>query len=240
MNLEALKEAVSRIEAVGEHVDYVVGVAKPCARLMVGDGPGTEAGSRFGGHPYVPEDFSWPIHDVGQYRFLGQIDFADIAQRPSALPDSGLLTLFYADDEVGDVFWQDDGYVLGFYWPTTDGHALFDSPVDDVPEPLGIRATGGVGIPQFEELRTDWPFDRDVIAELADHLGPDENYLLGYPSFTSLAYDPTPEGDWISLLTLDSLGTLNWCWHDGDKLMVFIEPSKLADCDFGHLKSDAG
>ena len=53
-------------------------------------------------------------------------------------------------------------------------------------------------------------------------------------------YDPTPGAEWISLLTVGSLDEFEWCWHDGDTLMVFIEPAKLEQKDFSHLKSDAG
>ncbi|WP_146390953.1 DUF1963 domain-containing protein [Allorhodopirellula solitaria] len=52
----------------------------------------------------MPADFAWPAHDVGEYRFLGQIDFSEITDRPDSLPDSGLLSLFYAFDEDGEVF----------------------------------------------------------------------------------------------------------------------------------------
>ena len=130
--------------------------------------------------------------------------------------------------------------MLGFYWPNCDGHSIFDSPTDEVPDARRINLTGGIEIPRHEDLRTDWPFDRDAVYELTDALEPISEYMLGYPSFTSLAYDPTPEGDWISLLTVHSLDEFDWCWHDGDKLMVFIESAKLADRNFGNLKSDAG
>ena len=44
----------------------------------------------------------------------------------------------------------------------------------------------------------------------------------------------------MSLITLMSNSELDWCWHDGDKLMVFIEKDKLLNKDFSCLKSDAG
>ena len=66
-----------------------------------------------------------------------------------------------------------------------------------------------------------------------------EDYMLGYPSSCSLAYDPTPKGDWMSLLTLRSHDKFDWCWHD-DNLMIFIEKDKLKNADFSNLKTDAG
>ena len=111
MNLESLRQTVSGIDTVSEHVDYILGLARPCANITLADDAGTDAGSRFGGHPFLPADFTWPSHDVGEYRFLGQIDFSEIVNRPESLPDSGLLSIFYAFDEDGEVFWGDDGYV---------------------------------------------------------------------------------------------------------------------------------
>ncbi|MBK6691765.1 MAG: DUF1963 domain-containing protein [Myxococcales bacterium] len=66
------------------------------------------------------------------------------------------------------------------------------------------------------------------------------DHLLGYPSHYSLGYDPTPGPEWVSLLTLHSHDALEWCWQDGNKLMVFIERERLAARDFSALKCDAG
>jgi hypothetical protein len=65
-------------------------------------------------------------------------------------------------------------------------------------------------------------------------------YLLGYPFNTTLAYDPTPGPEWRSLLTLSSDDELEWCWHDGDWLVTFIEQQRLHAGDFSQIKSDAG
>ena len=241
MDAESLKEIVAGVDSVAAHSDFILRLAKPCVRIKLADGGGIEDSvSRFGGHPFLPTDFQWPTHDVGEYRFLGQINFAQIVDRPESLPDSGLLSIFFAFDEDGEVFWGDDGYVLAFYWPAFEGHSIFNSPTEDVPESIAIELTGGIDIPRDEDLRSDWPFDDDALYELTDALDENSEYMLGYPSFTSLAYDPTPEGDWISLLTVHSLDEFGWCWHDGDKLMVFIEANKLANRDFSSLKSDAG
>ena len=240
MDLDTLAKIISGIEAVAEHVEYILNLAKPSVDIeLVGETP-DDAGSRFGGHPLVPKGFQWPSHEVGEYRFLGQINFAEIINAPESLPKSGLLSIFYAFDEDGEVFWGDDGYIRGFYWADFDGHSIFDSPTDDVPAARKISLTGGVDIPRHEDLREDWPFDSDELYQLTDAIAAKDEYLLGYPSFTSLAYDPTPDPEWISLLTVHSLDDFDWCWHDGDKLMVFIESENLEKRDFSNLKSDAG
>jgi uncharacterized protein YwqG len=261
-------ELVARLQPLIGHADYLRRIAKPRVNIVIADAPPPQlSGSRFGGHPFAPRDFVWPSHETGRYRFLGQIDFAEVSaclgdrvgDGFDALPDSGLLALFYAEDEEGEVFWGDDGYVIGAYWPCFDDHAPCHAPDGKAPKSRALRFSPGTDLPQHEELREDWPFGEDGIECLATEapsiLGNGEDYLLGYPSFYSLAYDPTPKESrpkesaaqesapgegWISFLTLRSHDRFDWCWHDGDKLMIFIESEKLRARDFRCLKTDAG
>ena len=240
MDADSLAKIVSELKPLAPHLEYLRRIAKPRVDIeLVHDEPTSEC-SRFGGDPFVQKDFKWPSHDIGEYRFLGQINFAEIQNPPSVLPRSGLLSLFYAYDEDGECFWGDDGYVLGYFWDDLSNHMNFPSPSADTPATRRIKLTGGIDLPRHEELRKDWPFNRDALYELADAIDANREYLLGYPSFNTLAYDPTPGAEWISLLTVGSLDEFEWCWHDGDTLMVFIEPAKLEQKDFSHLKSDAG
>ncbi|KAF0813029.1 hypothetical protein IGB42_02425 [Andreprevotia sp. IGB-42] len=244
MDVTELQHRLAADEALAPHADYLLGIARPCVNIELAGQTTAAAVSRFGGQPCVPAGFQWPSHPAGRYRFLGQINFAEIADAPSLLPRSGLLALFYAEDVDGDeVFWQDEGYVQGFYWPDHADHVLMPCPTgDDIPA-WQITLQSGVDLPLFDVLRDDWPEDPEMLTDgICDIVrGGDviHNYLLGYPSYCTLCYDPAPPG-WISLLTVFSLPELQWCWHDGDKLMVFIEPDKLQRADFSHLKSDAG
>ncbi len=240
MNLETLQTIAANIETIADHTAYVINLAKPSVDIEIVTAAPKDFGSRFGGHPFVPTHFQWPIHEVGEYRFLGQINFAEIIDRPTALPDSGLLSLFYAYDDEGEVFWGDDGYILGFYYLDYDRHIIYNSPTENTPDPKRFTLTGSIDVPRHEDLRDDWPFDDEALNELSETIDAKDNYLLGYPSFTSLGYDPTPGTEWISLLTVHSLDEFDWCWHDHDKLMIFIESDKLANRDFSSLKSDAG
>ncbi len=246
-------DRISHLAPLAGHADYLRGIAKPCVNITLSHAAPQLSGSRFGGHPFVPLDFRWPNHDVGIYRFLGQIDFTEVAAANrnthgalELLPSSGLLTLFYAEDEDGEVFWGDDDYVIGFYWPHTEGHATLHAPHGKVPKAKALSFAHGVDLPRHSELREDWPFEDEeealecLATEAQEILGTGDDYLLGYPSFCSLAYDPTPGEEWISLLTLQSHERLRWCWHDGDKLMIFIEADKLRALDFRRLKTDAG
>lgn len=239
MHLEDLEKHLAQNPELSAHKDYLLGIARPSVAIHITQQGPQKMESYFGGKPMLPADFKWPIHPIGEYRFLGQINFSDIADTPiSPLPSKGILALFYALDEEGEIFWGDDGYMLGYYWPDGTELQRAKPPYDDVPRAKRIVFTVGLDLPRHEELRDDWPFDVEHLDGLADALPSD--YLLGYPSFDSLAYDPSPGKDWTTLLTIRSHDAFDWCWHDGDKLMVFIETEKLVALNFSHLKADAG
>lgn len=239
MNPQELKNFISTDEDFLPHKDYLDSISRLSVDIFLSDAEIDKEGSRFGGVPLVGKGFVWPKHEIGEYRFLGQINFSEIRNAPEPLPKSGLLSLFYAYDDDGEIFWGDDGYVIAYYYPDVRELALFESGVAQS-SAKAIRLETGVEIPRHQDLRSDWPFDTDLLYALPDLKGYCENYLLGYPSFCSLAYDPTPGEEWLPLLTLASDDDLDWCWHDGDKLMVFIEREKLKNLDFSCLKADAG
>lgn len=237
MNPETLKNFISHYE-LSSHQDYLDKLIVPSVDISISSATALDHESRFAGAPLVPKDFVWPTHKEGQYKFLGQVNFSEITNRPDILPDTGLLSLFYAFDEEGEIFWGDDGYVIGYYWPNIDELSVLE-PTNSSLNAKKILLGGGIEIPRHEDLRQDWPFDTDALYGLQDLEGCCKDYLLGYPSYYTLGYDPTPEG-WMSLITLTSYDDFEWCWHDGDKLMVFIEKDKLLNKDFSNLKTDAG
>jgi uncharacterized protein YwqG len=247
MTPQAFAKALIDNDIPDQQIEYLKAIAKPCVDIRL-SGTATPHRSRFGGIPYVPADFVWPTHDKGEYRFLGQIDFGEIQSPPASLPTRGLLSLFYAFDEDGEVFWQDPGYVIAYYWIGREAFTLYNK--SDMPKTtaeqmsIGIELKTGIDLPRAEELRNDWSLDEEIrdwlFYDLPKEASAVKEYLLGYPSYCTLGYDPTPGPEWQSLITLSSLEELNWCWHDGDKLMVFIETEKLARGDFSLLKSDAG
>ena len=240
MDAVTLRKIVSEIEPLKEHIEYLLKIAKPCIDIDLVPEATTPECSRFGGNPFVPINFQLPVHKEGEYRFLGQINFSEIVNPPSILPKFGLLSIFYAYDEDGEIFWEDDEYILGFYWDDLTNHTIIKLQTKDTPKTQRIKLTKGLNLPFDSELRDDWTFDTSLLWDLFEKIDPNGEYLLGYPSFNTLAYDPTPGDEWISLLTVCSLEEFDWCWHDGDRLMVFIEIEKLAKCDFSYLKSDAG
>lgn len=250
MDTRFLTTAIDGFPELAPYRDLLLRIARPSVEIDLVDDAPLPHGSRFGGHPWVPHDFAWPKHPIGEYRFLGQFDFQEIveshgAARCDALPANGLLSLFYATDEEGEVFWQDDDYVLGFFWPRPEGHHLLGPPEGSAPDARRLALRSRLRLPERRELLgDDASIDEDALETmlhvLPKHLDLSGQWLLGYPLYGTLAYDPTPGDGWMALLTLPSLDAFEWCWHDGDRLMVFIETSRLAMRDFAHLRCDAG
>lgn len=242
MRPSELEQFLSADAELSPYLTYFKSVAKPSVDISIGRRWPGATQSRFGGSPAVGTEFVWPTHKVGEYRFLGQFNFGEIDGAPEMLPDSGLLSLFYAYDDAGEVFWGDDGFVIGYYWHSTKKLRLADAPNQMVPKPRKISFEPGVDIPRYDVLRSDWPLDDSATCALSElaHNDLPKDYLLGFPSFYTLGYDPTPGLEWVQLVTLDSREQFGWCWHDTCKLMVFIEKDRLARKDFSNLKCDVG
>ena len=118
----------------------------------------------------------------------------------------------------------------------------------NIEDPIPIKFVAGVDLPDFSAFIDkpkviDWPLGIDLATKYErlrrswhDH----DDYLFGYPTNHTLGYDPTPDAGWQSLLTLGSDEDLQWYWHDGDRLVTFIDSAKLASGDFSEIRADAG
>ena len=239
MDPSALYKVLSDSEELSPHKEFLKRLAISSVDIKITLDEPADAESRFSGIPMVPDGFSWPVHPDGEYRFLGQINFSEILNRPAELPSFGLLSLFYAYNQEQSIFWGDDGYIIGYYWPRIEKLSL-SLHIANVSPARKIVLVGGVEIPRDEIIMGASPLGKYALDDLCDVVNECRDYMLGYPSSCTLCYDPTPEGDWISLLTLSSYDEFDWCWHDGDRLMVFIERERLAMQDFSYLKADAG
>ncbi len=234
------------LEPLLPHVDYLETITKVAVEIrLVDDIPPRVAGSRFGGRPAVPTGFAWPEPANGDCRFLGQINFADIGSEVAGLPSAGLLSMFYTVGDDGDCAWHENKFVTASYWP--DAHLCLESALSGATsesESIAVEFKRAINWPRHPGLRVDWPFDEhseemDLVAfGLAEHQADD--YLLGYPSYCTIDFDPAPSEDWICLLTVSSHDCLGWCWLDGDKLTVFIHKDKLQNRDFSELYCVAG
>ncbi|UOD30219.1 hypothetical protein INH39_00170 [Massilia violaceinigra] len=76
MNIDALATRIAAsadLAPLTAHLDYLRDIAQPCIEISLLESVApAPAASRFGGVPMVPAGFAWPVHAVGQYRFLGQ------------------------------------------------------------------------------------------------------------------------------------------------------------------------
>ncbi|MBH5319399.1 DUF1963 domain-containing protein [Paenibacillus sp. GSMTC-2017] len=232
---------------LASHKEYLRQVVRPAIDILKKNDAEVRMGcSRFGGAPDLPVGSEWPTYETNPYRFLGQINFAETAFAEASLPSKGLLSLFVADyNSDGDSFLEafENGYIHAIYIPEPMDLVTISPPQSDISKTTVIEFFPTMDIPYDEYQVKDWPFEEeqnDTYTEIRDSLHKSSDYLLGYPSHCSLAYDPSPGAGWISMLTIDSNDDLEWCWHDGDKLMIFIETERLKNLDFSALKSDAG
>ena len=230
-----------------DHHEYLLSVARPSIEIITVEAPITKGCSKFGGSPDLPPAFSWPHHERGPYRFIGQVNLAAIPKGPHGLPDGGLLVFFCAHDEDGESSWWEPGYVRAYLFDTVEA-------LQSVEPPAAVRLGStstlafhlGADVPPWPCSDSDakqWPIresQRDAYRDLRCRLHHSGRYLLGYPFTTTLAYDPTPGPEWCSLLTLSSDDEVDWCWHDGDWLVTFIEAQRMRAGDFSQVKADAG
>lgn len=226
---------------------HLLSMARPSVEIITASAPVTRGCSKFGGSPDLPPDFEWPHHKLGPYRFIGQIRLTDIPKGPHGLPDVGLLSIFYAEDENGESFWGDPDYVRAYRFDNVGAlKSMEPPPVVRGGSTSTLQFQLGADVPPWpwdESAAKKWPISedhRDAYWELRCKLHPSGRYFMGYPFNTTLAYDPTPGPEWRSLLTLSSDDELLWCWHDGDWLVTFIEDQRLRAGDFSQIKSDAG
>ncbi|NUP06053.1 MAG: DUF1963 domain-containing protein [Polyangiaceae bacterium] len=232
---------------LAEHSAHLREIARPSIQIVTTEGASARCGSKLGGAPDVPGDFEWPRHPHGLYRFIGQVNLADIPDGPHELPRGGLISFFYAHDEEGESFWQDPDYVRVYRFDRLDAlHPVEPPEIVSLGSSQPIRLELGTDVPPWpstDSAEALWPIaksQRSAYWDLRVRLHPGIGYLLGYPFNTTLGYDPTPGPDWQSLLTLGSDDALAWCWHDGDWLVTFIERQRLHAGDFSKIASDAG
>lgn len=243
MDIKELEKAIKE-SSFSMHENYIKSLIKPSVEIIKVTSKIEIASSKLGGIPDVPFNFKWPKHEYGDYRFVAQFNLKEISKPFPHLPQQGLLSIFIADDEESNFFWGDDGYAKVFFFDSENElKPLLNSNFPNQPS-IPVKLETSIDIPFRDELLEDNPLNDEQIEELIydvmETVDKKLNYLLGYPFYSSLAYDPRPSKDWTSLLTLSSVDELNWCWHDGDFLMLFIEKEKLKQKDFSYIKSDAG
>jgi uncharacterized protein YwqG len=252
MNTPQLKKLLQKSELAAK-TDAILKHARPSARIIRGKSTVKPGASRLNNAPELPGDFEWPDHERGPYRFLAQFNLAELPKGMPKMPSAGLLSLFYQYDEDGETFWGDPGFVIARFFRPDQRLVKTKQPKQvDIGDPISITFEAGVDLPNFswmidEPKVIDWPVSREQAKEferirdlLHEHEDYHDDYLFGYPTNHTLAYDPTPGTEWQSLLTLGTDENLSWYFHDGDRLVTFVETKKMAKGDFAKVHADAG
>jgi uncharacterized protein YwqG len=88
---------------LAELEDRIIDAVAPC--IVLSPATGDEPRTRLGGDPLVPRGAVWPHVEGRPLAFLGQLDFAELAQANGpalGLPSRGVLALFYDVDAYVD------------------------------------------------------------------------------------------------------------------------------------------
>lgn len=201
--------------------------------------------SKYGGNPLVPDNFEWPKHEFGDYRFIAQFHLSEIPPGENQLPKKGLLSIFAAYDEENTMAWTDDNYAKVFYFEDVENLKPYDNPYFPDKYSLDVVFKQEVDIPFKPELypvkglnKKQMNYVCTKVLERTDKRY--DSYLLGYPYYNSLDADPRENEKWRSLLTLRYQSGFGLYWNDRGYLMLFIEKEKLAKGDFSNIKSNAG
>jgi hypothetical protein len=246
-----------RASRLAAHEGWFERWRRPAVDIARRENAVTPTRSRIGGSPDLPVGTAWPQHRKGPYRLLMQIDLADMPPRQDwpqpwrgVLTTSGLLSLFVADDPTGELHggdfdWNDPNFALAHLSPPDATLVtVAPPPAVDVGPTTDIALSATLDIPYTEDQVPEWPFrwdfedaDDRAYSELRSALH-GNRYLFGYPTAPTLAYDPTPKGQ-LPLLSVSSDDAQQWFWHDGDWLMLFVNPASVAHGWFP-LAADAG
>ncbi|MEP2280404.1 YwqG family protein [Maribacter sp.] len=201
--------------------------------------------STYGGNPLVPDNFEWPKHEFGDYRFIAQFHLSEIPSGENQLPKKGLLSIFVAYDDENTMAWTDDNYAKVFYFENVADLKPYDNPNFPDKYALDVIFKQEVDIPFKPELypakglnKKQMNYVCTKVLEQTDKRY--DSYLLGYPYYNSLNTDPRENDKWTSLLTLRYQSGFGLYWNDRGYLMLFIEKEKLAKGDFSNIKSNAG
>lgn len=253
MQLDELARRIDANPSLRRQAAWLRRVVRPSVVLSFEGGKRRSGRSRFGGRPELPVGVSWPRHRFGPYRFLGQLDLAELEPHTSTMPSPwrellprvGLLSLFVGDDPTGEIdptgemFWGDPTYAVAHYAPPgLELSRLTPPPEVDFGAPVGVRLASAGELP-FDQYQLG-SASRARLAALETARGEARrcDHLFGYPMHCSLGYDPTPKG-MLPLLALESSDARAWQWHDGDCLMLFVRPGSVVP-GWNSLGSDAG
>lgn len=152
--------------------------------------------SKFGGDPWLPPDFQWPVYGTDQpcpLSFLCQIDLAEVKpyDRDDILPSKGMLYFFY---DCESFCWgfdpEDKGGARVYYFEDTEGFVPTKWPEgideDYIISEMALRFTSQPSYPSFEELELhssiecQWEDYDAALEKLGVDMDAEDHKLLGY------------------------------------------------------------
>ena len=140
----------------GAFADRLAELARPSVRLVPGDGDPDPLGSRLGGDPAVPSDFTWPTWSGKALAFMGQVRLEELGEvgRSLGLPEAGLLSCFYEADEQPWGFDPNDAGCGRLFWFQPDA-ALREAAAPPPAErftPIAVTSVEEWTIPGWDSL----------------------------------------------------------------------------------------
>ena len=231
--------------------------AKPYLKIELTDNPHlTWWQSKFGGLPYMPQNFDYPKSRDGEYLYLlAQINFTEVPHL-EGLPEEGILQFYIASDgmygcDLGNPRQQDKFRVIYFEDVELNVTELVtDFSFLPQPEKYNLPLQGSSGLEfaiafapisgsdyQFELFEDE---EGDELFDLYwQKFEVPEHRLLGYPNFTQ--DDPRffiKKGEpYILLLQINSdrQENIDLMWGDLGIANFFIRYSDLIQLDFSRI-----
>lgn len=220
--------------------------------------PASPVASRLGGPAFLPESVDWPSGADGKaHIFLAQINFAEMPRLPD-YPESGLLSVFVADDDVWGANFDDGerGDFVVMYFPdvtapgrlvSRPGGAAATSPfmIADVESRGRALRFGDTGAtpPSGSDWRIEarWPawWTRKGDERFVKMLEPDDAsrgsfaYVGGQPRFTQS--DPRGEGNPFDRVLLQVGSDDNVMWGDVGEAVFMIRRQDLLSRNFSRV-----
>jgi uncharacterized protein YwqG len=209
--------------------------------------------SKFGGLPYLPNDFTYPQDEDGKFlHLLAQINFAE-CPRIEPFPERGILQFYIGDDDLNGLSFTDpikqDRFRVLYFKDADASRTQSDFSFLPEAEYFPLAAPYSLKFVQQDMPVTipDYRFEKSfgTIADLTDDFLDDyhERYpgsghrIGGYPYFTQ--QDPRNYRDHVDkdtlLLQIDTDGENEIMWGDSGVGCFLISSDDLRNCNFSNV-----
>ncbi len=235
--------------------DIVLLLARPMLAItteLINEDLVAIGGSKFGGHPDLAPDATWPRCERGPLGFLGQISLGELRDTQVAhiLPQSGLISFFAYQN-------HERGFQPGVADPLNDSTQVIFTPPNRILErrntPEDLHSDNGTFRSCRLSMCESWDLpDAEVGNNYTAILGEERSQrlnslfavrskcqsfthqLLGY-SVHFRSSEQSPGLNWMNLLCVDSDPNLGWSWSDGEHLSIFVHEQDVLDQTFERI-----